>query len=216
VLRAHRGRRLLARPRALILIKYHLECGRILNQFAGSGRIYQLRRYCSDLDIIAYELEPEWAAMTRGVRVADALKLPLRDQSVDAIVTSPTYGNRMADHHHARDNSPRHTYTHTLGRELHPRNSGRLQWGEEYRTFHILAWAEAYRVLRPGGLLILNLKDHIRRGETQPVTFWHICAAQELGFRLIDEHCIPLPGQRHGSNAKLRVPYETVNVMKRT
>lgn len=55
----------------------------------------------------------------------------------------------------------------------------------------MLAWAEAYRVLRPGGLLILNLKDHIRRGEVQRVTFWHISAAQELGFRCVDQIFVP-------------------------
>jgi hypothetical protein len=64
------------------------------------------------------------------------------DATFDAICTSPTCGNRMADHHEARDISPRHTYRHVLGRPRTPGNSGALQWGdgiagEEYRALHV-------------------------------------------------------------------------------
>jgi DNA modification methylase len=80
----------------------------------------------------------------------------------------------------------------------------------------MLAWAEAYRVLRPGGLLILNLKDHIRRGQVQPVTDRHTSAAQELGFWFLDQIVTSHPGQRDGANARLRVPHETVSVLRRS
>ncbi len=146
-----------------------------------TGRILQLRQWWPHLDIIGIEIEPEWAALSSGIRVGNALALDLPTASVDAVVTSPAYGNRMADHHNARDGSPRHTYRHALGRPLHPQNAGALQWGpgkagDAYRAFHARAWREARRVLRPGGLLILNLKNHIRVGCEQDVTFWHICA----------------------------------------
>jgi tRNA G10 N-methylase Trm11 len=94
--------------------------------------------------------------------VGDALALPFPDATFDAVVTSPTYGNRMADHHHARDGSLRYSYTHTLGRSLHPNNSGTLHWGAEYQRFHSLAWREVWRVVRPGGRFVLNIKDHVR------------------------------------------------------
>lgn len=45
--------------------------------------------------------------------VGDATSLPFPDEAFDAIITSPTYGNRMADHHDARDNSRRLTYRHS-------------------------------------------------------------------------------------------------------
>jgi hypothetical protein len=40
-------------------------------------------------------------------------------------------------------------------------------------------------------MLILNLKDHIRRGEAQPVTDWHTSAAQEPGFRFVEQIFVP-------------------------
>lgn len=82
----------------------------------------------------------EWAARwLDGARrniVGDALRLPFRDATFDVVATSPTYGNRMADHHEARDDSDRGTYRHRLSRPLHPSNSGAMQWGEEYRSIH--------------------------------------------------------------------------------
>ena len=53
------------------------------------------------------------------------------DATFDMVVTSPTYGNRMADHHNAKDGRRRITYTHNLGRTLTPGNSGAMQWGED-------------------------------------------------------------------------------------
>lgn len=198
-----------------LLAEYGLTAGTVLDPFAGTGRIMRLRQWCPQLDIIGIEIEPEWAALSTGVRVGNALALDLPTGSVDAVITSPVYGNRMADHHEARDGSPRHTYRHALGRPLQPQNAGALPWGPAYRAFHVRAWREAYRVLRPGGLLILNLKNHIRRGVEQDVTFWHVCAAQDLGFRLLKTILVALPGQRHGAHARLRCPYESVSVLRR-
>ena len=82
-------------------------------------------------------------------------------------MTSPTYGDRLADHHDARDGSVRHSYKHDLGRDLHPDNSGAMQWGPAYRDFHTAAWVEVRRVLRPGGRFVLNVKDHVRGGVVQ-------------------------------------------------
>ena len=158
-------------------------------------------------------LEPEWAALDPRITSGSALDLPWAAGAFDAIVTSPTYGNRMADHHEARDGSRRHTYRHALGRQLSADNSGALQWGDHYREFHRQAWREARRVLRPGGRFVLNCKDHLRRGERQHVTDWHIGELQRLGFVLLDRVQVDCPGQRHGANAHLRMSFETVAVL---
>jgi len=183
---------------------------RILDPFAGTGKIATLRRWLPLATCYGTEIEPEWAATTPGVIVANALRLPFPAATFDAIVTSPTYGNRMADHHQARDARPRHTYRHALGRPLHAENSGAMQWGEAYRTFHVAAWTEARRVLRVGGIFVLNVKDHIRHGEVQRVTEWHIEALRGLGFEETTRVAVPCPGQRHGANGHLRVAYEWV------
>lgn len=182
----------------------------ILDPFAGSGRIHQLRALLPGVIAIGVELEPEWARLAAPTAVATALRLPFPTNAFDAIVTSPTYGNRMADHHHARDAGPRHTYRHALGRPLHAENSGAMQWGDAYRAFHVAAWTEARRVLKPGGILVLNVKDHIRRGARQEVTAWHVQALRGLGFAEITRVAVPCPGQRHGANGRLRVDYEWV------
>lgn len=125
------------------------------------------------------------------------------------------YGNRMADHHNAKDGSRRNTYRHCLGEPLHPNNSGQLQWGEAYRTFHLQAWAECYRVLRHGGRFVLNVKDHIRKGQRIEVSAWHIDALDATGFEFVEYHEVETPGQRHGANGNLRVSYEYVFVFEK-
>src|SRR3990167_7947475 len=119
----------------------------ILDPFAGVGKVHRLRDY--GFLTIGVEIEPEWADQSPHTVVGDALDLPWPNAHFDAICTSPSYGNRMADHHDAKDGSPRHTYRHYLGRPLSPHNSGAMQWGREYRAFHRRAWAEAARVLKP-------------------------------------------------------------------
>jgi hypothetical protein len=181
------------------------EYPRVLDPFAGIGRIHQLANHT-----VAVELEPEWARAHPGTIVANALALPFTDEAFDAIVTSPTYGNRFADHHVARDGSVRRSYTHDLGRKLHPNNSGQLHWGAQYRTFHARAWASAVRVLRPGGRFVLNVSDHIRNHERQPVTDWHVETLTKLGFREIGRTDIPTKRMRYGENADARVDAEHV------
>ena len=103
------------------------------------------------------------------------------DATIDAICTSPTYGNRMADHHKARDAAAPHLPA-VLGRPLTPGNSGALQWGDgiaermSTTALHVAVWTECRRVLKPGGIFVLNVKDHIRGGVLQEVSNWQ-CAA---------------------------------------
>lgn len=178
---------------------------RVLDPFAGTGRIHELPN-----ETVGVEIEPEWAAMQPGTVVGDALALPFPADVFDAICTSPTYGNRLADHHNASDPELRRSYTHDLGRTLDDNNSGAMQWGNEYRAFHLKAWSEAVRVLRPGGRFVLNIKDHIRDGERQPVSAWHAGVFMDLGLKFID--CIPVVTShlRQGANGAARVDAELV------
>ena len=102
------------------------------------------------------------------------------------------------------------TYASHLARKLHPDNSGAMQWGPKYRAFHVAAWTEARRVLQRGGAFVLNIKDHIRGGDVQPVTQWHIGTLEALGFRLVEHRHINTPSMRRGRNSELRVEYESV------
>ena len=183
--------------------------GRILDPFAGTGRIHELAT--ETRSTWGVEIESTWADMHYRTLRGDALTLPWIDNTFAAIATSPTYGNRMADKYDGRDGSKRNTYRVALGQDLQPGNSGAMQWGDEYREFHAKAWTEARRVLKRGGVLVLNMKDHIRKGERQYVTNWHVVHLQTvLGFHEVRAERIPTRGLAFGANHGARVDYEEV------
>lgn len=102
------------------------------------------------------------------------------------------------------------TYRHRLGRALTPGSAAGLQWGPAYRHLHIAAWREALRVLRPGGLFVLNIKDHVRGGKLQRVPEWHVQTLQALGARLYQARPVETPGMGFGSNRDARAEFELV------
>jgi tRNA G10 N-methylase Trm11 len=158
------------------------------------------------------EIEPEWAGLS-GAVVGDATDMPFADDSFDAICTSPTYGNRMADSfidHQPEKKYQRNTYTHKLGRKLHKNNSGGMQFGDKYKELHKKAWSECSRVLKPNGKLVLNISNHIRDKEEVDVTAWHIDALQRLGFSLVDHRKIKTRRNKFGANGTARVAHESI------
>jgi len=179
----------------------------ILDPFAGIGTIHDLPYMTTGI-----EIEPEWAYQREGTAVGSALRTGYDEKYFDAVVTSPCFGNRMADHHDAKDDSKRHTYRHYLGRELTKGSAAGMQWGEEYKHFHTEAWLEAKKILKVGGHLIINIKDHIRNGQIQHVTQWHAETCRTMGFKQQDTRIIPVSGLTHGENAEHRIPHESLLV----
>lgn len=187
--------------------------GRVLDPFAGTGLIHDL-----GLEAVGVEIEPEWAELREGTIIGDATRLPFRDVCFDAVVTSCTYGNRYADHHKAKDGSLRRTYTHDLGRDLHPRNTGKMAWKGPgvgpYCELHEEAWSEVWRVLARDGRFVLNIKNHIKAGVEQMVTEWHAELLSTIGFNMVQAHQVFTPGMRVGANRQ-RVPFESVLVWRK-
>lgn len=190
-------------------------CGRpeyVIDPFAGTGKVHNL----NVTRTVGIELEPEWANLHPNTMVGNALELPFADRTFDAMITSPAFGNRLADHHNAQDGSRRHSYTHDIGRTLHPDNSGQLQWGQAYMTFHQRAWTECLRVLQPNALIVLNVSNHIRKGEEQPVAEWHMNWFMDHGCRVEQIDAVATPRLRDGQNAQARAKFEYVFALRYT
>lgn len=194
----------------------------LLDPFAGVGRIHKLSDVARTVGV---ELEPEWAACSSRTRVgnATALHLLFKAQRFDIIATSPCYGNRTADHHDARDGSRRMTYKHKLGRDLSVGSAAAMHWGKAYRDLHELFLVSAHRTVKRGGLLIVNMSNHVatkgsgaaREQRVQYVVEWWVGAIAAAGFTI--EQLVPVdtPRMRDGANADARVPCEHVIVARR-
>lgn len=203
----------------------------VLDPFGGLGLAHRLTEMVA-CRVVTSELEPEWASQSPGPAVVgDVLTLPFRDRSFDVIATSPCYGNRMADHHEARDVcrecdgggcltcrgtglTVRNTYRHQLGRELTAGSAAAMQWGPAYRAFHQAAWAAALDVAKPGALILCNVKNHVRGGDVQPVVEWHLTEWFVQGCTLLAAVPVKAPGQRFGKNGEARVDHEQVLVLR--
>jgi len=169
--------------------------------------------------IITGELEWEWVKQAlRPCVQQDVHALPYRTGSVRCVVTSPTYGNRMADHHNAKDESKRNGYAFWLrevGAEPHPNNSGVLGFNRAYKMFHLYAYREIRRVLEPDGLFLLNVSNFIKRKREVEAVKWHAMACHALGFKELDRRYIETPRLRFGENHDARVEHEVLLVMSR-
>ena len=136
------------------------------------------------------------------------------------------YGNRMADHHRAKDVYPsghpkegqltrRLTYTHMLGRDLSPNSGAALQWGGDYRDLYQKVLDEMVRVTAAGGLVVVNVSNHIRKHVEEPVVEWWLARMMFAGLAL--EAMIPVETQRMGfwKDHEARVDCEYVFVTRR-
>lgn len=216
----------------------------IFDPFAGEG-VPRLAEAIGQ-PVTGIELEPEWAEKGGDTTiVGNALALPFDPASMDAMITSPAYANRMADSHDAKDDckacngrgfvahapsdgprpvekcracdgrglSKRNTYRHALGRMPTEGSSTTMQWGEPYRQLHEKAWREAARVLKPGGLVILNVSNHIRGGREKHVAEWHLNCWLLLGARVHHVRRVPTPRLGFGQNGDARVDGELILVL---
>lgn len=230
---------------------------RILDPFAGVGR----RRLAEAIDaalphmageVIGVDLQPEPHLADELTLIGDATAHPDAWAGLfDAVVTSPCYGNRMADSHNAEDrcrdcggsglerkterrtahtmhDAPcrtckgagvtlRNTYAHSLrraGGELVPGSAAGMQWGSDYRKLHEAAIREMTRVTVEGGVLVINMSNHVRARVEQRVCEWWINELIVQGCNVLEVIRVATPRQRNGANGESRVDGELVIVVR--
>lgn len=192
---------------------------RILDPFAGPNGVARLmdtlgtfsnstgRRY------LGVEIEPEWAQQGVDTIVGDATKL--RDIpgvvafAPDCVITSPPYGNRMADQYLGDPSgSRRHTYAIALGRRLDDYSAARYQWGPKYQTIISEGIREIAHILPEGGHFILNIANHYRKHTLQLVVPWAVEMVLKRDFELRSWDVVKAPKMRHGENWEARDDHE--------
>jgi SAM-dependent methyltransferase len=200
---------------------------RILDPFAGPNGIARLqdtlgtfsnstgRRY------LGVEIEPEWAKQGVDTIVGDATKLREMPGVVafapDMVVTSPPYGNRMADQYLGdAKGSRRHTYAIALGRTLDYGSMARYQWGPRYQTIFSEGVREIYGILPVGGHFILNIANHYRKHQLQLVVPWAVERVLARPFELRSWDSVKARKMRHGENHEVRDDYEQVFLFEKT
>ena len=194
----------------------------VLDPFAGVGGIHRLRdrgEFCT----VGIELEPEWASKHPDNICGDSTKLAglwpeinskLTNPWIDVIATSPTYANRLADKYLPElDANDRRTYVCRLGRQPTKGSSCTMQWGREYRELHQSVWEQSVAMLTPGGLFLLNCKDHYRKTTDEirvGVTGWHVGMLNDLGLSVRDIEAMETIGDTSRANTKRGPEYVVV------
>lgn len=196
--------------------KYLPEPGsRVLDPFAGIGTTAAL---LPEYDVVGVEIEGEWALQHPSTICGDSLLVVPTLGSFDCVLTSPTYGNRMADDFEAKEKSSRITYRHKLGRKLSENTTSNLHFGRKnakYETLHESIWGVCVDALRKDGVFILNCKDFIANGEVREVTKWHKETLEKLGLTCIAEEKVESRGMRFGANRDKRLEFEWVLAMRK-
>lgn len=106
--------------------------------------------------------------------------------------------------------SRRHTYPLDLGRPLTDGSGAGMQWGPEYRELHREVWEHTVDRLAPGGVLVLNVSDHVRDHQLQGVDLWHASVLGALGLELERATPVYTRRMRDGANASARAQCEWV------
>lgn len=195
----------------------HGQHAKILDPMAGVGKIHLAEIRGTGAWTLGGELELPWARVGQelgSMIVHDARHMPFADRTFDAVVVSPDYGNRMADHHKARDGSTRHTYTHyarNQGWELRPETTCREHWGKRYWLNGAAIAREMERVLAWDGVMVVNVKNFTRRGEQVDVVGWWTKVVSRL-VGDVQVKWVETPGLRHGQNHQVRDAREALIV----
>lgn len=201
--------------RTLIELAGILE-GKVLDPMAGTGKLGKIKAMGWCGEITCNELEEEWIDLSYPIdfwTVGDAERMPLfKDNMFDTVATSPTNGNRLAD---TTTSTTHISYRAGLGKPLSEGNTGGMLWGSTYRFKHIAIYLEIRRVLKPDGLLVVSLSNHLRGGKECDVIGWTRGFLEQSGFVKTGERKVPLDSKEFGINRGRTINEETILIMRK-
>jgi hypothetical protein len=186
----------------------------VIDPMGGAGSI--LVALLTDRRVITGDVETQWAQLLRdnaqclarqslfpffapGLACQwDAANLPLLSGRVDLIITSPPYFDTFSDWDIKSQNlvDDDQMNEHGIAYGLHPRQIANVHVYENYLRAMLPVYRECWRILVPGGKLVLIIKDVIRGGRTLPIVDDNLSVALAAGFRLVERYDVPARGTR--------------------
>jgi len=120
----------------------------------------------------------------------DATCLPLANDSLDAIVTSPPYFDLFSNWNRKQANylDGRHIGPNGLSYGDHAHQIGNIHIYDDYLRAMRAVYLECRRTLRPGGKLILILGNKVRERRVVPITGDTRALVAANGFHLLAAH----------------------------
>lgn len=183
--------------------------GRVLDPFAGVGGVHGLQAH--GWETVGVEEIGLWADEHPDTIHGDSTDLCpglFAPETFDLVVTSPTWGNGMNQRspHPNAGSGKRYSYADAAGQVMSATNTAGARFGKtdrgEYRKLHLRIWPQVARVLRPGGVLVLNSRDSTNGPEIRDATGWHVERLQAQGMRLGTFSTVDAPGLRYGERRR--------------
>ena len=197
-----------------VLAKYAY--GEILDPMGGTGKAGLLKKFNTNIKgVTINELEREWSEQAYNNGVDIVITGDARNLSglYDCIVTSPPYGNRMADNFKARKpDSMRRGYVGDLGRQVSAGSVCCKHFGKGYEE-EMASILDAIMDKVVFERFILNVSNFIRQFKEVNVVSWYKDYFINRGLKLTAEEKVITRRQKGvGANTHLRAPEEYVLV----
>lgn len=134
----------------------------------------------SDIDLKSDDLPAEW--MGKVATGIDCRQLPYEDSSFDAVVLDPPY---MEGLYRKNQDHMAGSGTHAAFRKAYSNGQatdGGPKWHDAVVDLYAKAGREAYRVLKPGGVLIVKCQDEVSANKQRLTHIEIITGYESLGF----------------------------------
>ena len=193
--------------------------GDILDIMGGTGRAGLLKKFNSKIKSVTInELEREWSEQAYENNVDTVITGDAKNLSgiYDCIVTSPPYGNRMADNFKAgKPDSMRKRYVGDLGRNVSSGSVCCKHFGKGYEEEMTLI-LDAVISNIVFGRFVLNISNFIRNFKEVDVVSWYKNYFLSKRFNFITEEKVFTRRQKGvGANTNLRVTSESILIFDR-